>query len=688
MNRQEAANYCKSHLTDYLDKITQKRGKMYICPICGSGTGANKTPALSANGELWQCFSCHHSGDIFNLIAEQYEKDCNTDFVEILDIAIGVFGLNVYDEYKAENKQYTHNKQNAEQTYKTQKAAKVDYTEFLRDCKAAAEQTDFYARRGIDPATVERFNLGYCTAEIAEKHAEACNIDRYLTGYAVIPYNRCGGYWIARNTAAEPNERTGYKWRKPKTEHAGSEPLYNTAELDRASAEPIFITEAPIDSVSIMQAGGRAIATGGTGAEKLAAALDRSAIDHFFIIAYDNDNPGREATERVKSILEGKNKKYKVFIYPENIKDCNAYLMTNKEDFYKTVRDYIEEAKTAAEIEQEQEREAMATEYNQDTAKSRLYGFLDGIKYINTPATPTGFGELDRVLDGGLYEGLYILGAVSSLGKTTLVLQIADQIAKAGNDILIFSLEMAANELIAKSISRETLLHCRENSLQTSNAKTVRGITDRQRHKNYTETEKHTINAAIKKYSDYAGNIIIKEGLGNIGVSQIRETVERHRAARGKDPVIIVDYLQILAPYNDRASDKQNTDKAVLELKRISRDYKIPVVAISSFNRDNYSAAASMTAFKESGAIEYSSDVLIALQPQGMKEASTDGEKKDNRKAVLNCKKREIRPIEAVILKNRNGATGGTVEFDYYALFNFFEETRHTQADFTEPIDL
>lgn len=49
------------------------------------------------------------------------------------------------------------------------------------------------------------------------------------------------------------------------------------------------------------------------------------------------------------------------------------------------------------------------------------------------------------------------MGAISSLGKTTLILQIADQIAQNGKDVLIFSLEMAKAELMAKSISRHTL---------------------------------------------------------------------------------------------------------------------------------------------------------------------------------------------------------------------------------------
>jgi len=50
-----------------------------------------------------------------------------------------------------------------------------------------------------------------------------------------------------------------------------------------------------------------------------------------------------------------------------------------------------------------------------------------------------------------LFEGLIILGAISSLGKTSLVLQIVDQIAKQGHDVLFISLEMAQSELISKA---------------------------------------------------------------------------------------------------------------------------------------------------------------------------------------------------------------------------------------------
>jgi replicative DNA helicase len=284
---------------------------------------------------------------------------------------------------------------------------------------------------------------------------------------------------------------------------------------------------------------------------------------------------------------------------------------------------------------------------------------------VDTPCISTGFTKLDEALDGGLYEGLYIMGAISSLGKTTLIIQIADQIAQAGQDVLIFSLEMARTEIMAKSISRHTLQQVLSNGGDVRNAKTTRGITTGKRYLKYSKAEHEIINGALTAYGTYADRIYISEGIGDIGAEQIRETVKQHILFTGNTPVVIVDYLQILAPYNERATDKQNTDKAVLELKRISRDYKTPVIGISSFNRANYSVAVTMEAYKESGAIEYSGDVLLGLQLKGVGEKSFDANE---------AKKKNPREVELVVLKNRNGRTGDKLEYKYYPLFNYFKE--------------
>lgn len=174
-------------------------------------------------------------------------------------------------------------------------------------------------------------------------------------------------------------------------------------------------------------------------------------------------------------------------------------------------------------------------------------------------------------------------------------------------------------------------------------------------------------NRALAEYETFAAeHIYISEGIGDIGVKQIRETIGKHLTFTGNRPFVVVDYLQLLAPHDPRATDKQNTDKAVLELKRISRDFKIPVMAVSSLNRASYSNSIDLEAFKESGAIEYSSDVLLGLQYEG------NGDKKFDKTAASQARQRKM---ELKILKQRNAGTGMSVTFDYYSFANYYHET-------------
>ena len=82
--------------------------------------------------------------------------------------------------------------------------------------------------------------------------------------------------------------------------------------------------------------------------------------------------------------------------------------------------------------------------------------------------------------------------------------------------------------------------------------------------------EKKIIEDAIDQYGTYAGNLWIVQGVGDVTVQTVREKVERFIATYGQAPVVLIDYLQLLASTDPRLSDKQATDKNVLELKRIS----------------------------------------------------------------------------------------------------------------------
>lgn len=645
MDRQEAREQLKEQLKPYVESITHKSkgANMYVCPLCGSGTGSHSTGAFSIKGISWKCFSCNEGGDIFDLIGKH---EGITDYSEQLKRAGELFGISI-DSYRAtaqedfreyqnqpKSEQYTHNNIHT-----------TDYTQFFLQANRDIEKTSYH--RGLSIETLNRFKIGYVENW---RHPKAPNAP--ASPRLIIPTSRES--YLARDTRDQiPEEQKAYSKSK-----VGSIHLFNAKALQTAT-KPIFIVEGELDALSIIEVGGEAVALGTTTKVKsLIELLKTNKPAQPLIIALDNDEAGEKAYRELSEGLQGLSIPFYRLNPAGEYKDANEALQRNRE----ALRQAVEEAEHIQDEAEQAQREA----YLSTSTAHYLQNFIDGIAdSVNTPYIPTGFNKLDAVLDGGLYEGLYIVGAISSLGKTTLITQIADQIAQAGHDVLIFSLEMARAEIMAKSISRHTLQQVLSSGGDIRNAKTTRGITTGKRYENYSKTERDLINGAIVAYSQYAEHIYISEGIGDIGAEQIRETVKKHILFTGKTPVVIIDYLQILAPYSDRATDKQNTDKAVMELKRISRDFKTPVIGISSFNRANYKEAVTMEAFKESGAIEYSSDILIGLQLKGAGKKDFDANE---------AKKKSPREIELVILKNRNGSTGDRIELQYYPLFNYFKE--------------
>ena len=371
---------------------------------------------------------------------------------------------------------------------------------------------------------------------------------------------------------------------------------------------------------------------------------------------------------------------YRHYPLPESYKDPNEFLMADRAGFTEWVKagellDFEAVKEEAAEKEQEA-REA----FEHEAVSYRLESFMQFVlKNKAGGGISTGFANLDRVLDGGLYAGLYTIGANSSLGKTTILLQIGDNIAQAGHGVLIFSLEMAANELIAKTLSRLSLMKSLDKYSSRVYAKTTRGIL-LGRFNN--DIEQEIFKQSMNEYGAWGDNIHITEGIGDVGISQITDKVKEYIKYKNEPPVVIIDYLQILAPFSMKMTDKQNVDRNVTELKRLSRDYGLPVLAISSFNRESYIAPVNMASFKESGAVEYSSDVLIGLQykgwdyEEGEKEPARLARLRDLRKridqAARDCDSQEI---QLKVLKSRNGVRKSLL-FDFYPTFNYFSPVK------------
>lgn len=625
---------------------------MYVCPLCGSGTGKNKTGAFSIFGNdptRWTCFACERYGDIFDLVGyvenlEGFEQQSKR-VEELFNVELSI--QNPKPKKKTEKKQ---TRQNYTEYYK-------ESNKYLNKVLTNANQKTF---REISIETLNRFNVGLA------KDPQRIVIPLTNHSYTERFYDAMD---------------TRYK-------NTGGKDLFNSDSIEglSESESPLFVVEGEFDAMSIVEAGGDKVRVVGLGSATNGNALLKALVEELqekkpnypIVLLFDRDNAGQEAQKKLEIEL---NKRGYAVATPEilkeieikddegnveikSVKDPNDILKLEggKEILKERLEDFISNIKTTEEL------------YRETATDNYIEQFKNGIsESVNTPAISTSFENLDESLDGGLYEGLYIVGAISSLGKTTLVTQIADQIAQNEQDVLIFSLEMARTEIMAKSISRNTAILDIENDFK--NAKTTRGITAGRLYNAYSEQEKNLIGEAIGAYSNYAKNIYIREGLGDIGVEQVRKVVEDHVNFTGNKPVVIIDYLQILSPYNEKSTDKQNTDKAVLELKRISRDFKIPVIAISSFNRDNYNNEVSMVSFKESGAIEYSSDVLIGLQFK--KEMTFNANDKEEQVSIDDLKKRDPRQVELKILKNRNGRTGDKLYFEFRAKFNLFSEVKN-----------
>ena len=668
-----------------------KSGKGYICPICKksgtgkTGTGITENPKQPNRFTCWT--GCFTNSDAISITAQQlglhFTADKQNNY-EVMKAVYRQYGIGINAVDGTERPQSHANGQgNINTTLKVnapQSEPRADYTAYIKTAseKFKGSKAETYINnRGISTRVAERFNLGYSENEYFP------NNERHPA--LIIPVGT--SFYIKRNI------ENGARFSNVK---GGASNLFNSKPLTNQQNTPVFIAESAIDALSIIEAGGEAVGLNSTNnADLLIKMIDGLENLPPFILCLDTDEAGDNATEKLKNAFKERNLRFidGRFIIENcddtdrkdektKLKDLNAALMKNRDIFIECV-DMAE--RRALNI-----LPAELAEYEEQNAAGYFAEFANNIKASSDiQAIPTGFDSLDSVFDGGLYSGLYFIGAVSSLGKTTFCLQLADQIARQKQDVLIFSLEMARSELMAKSVSRLTFMNALNQNINTSNAKAVRGITDGRRWANYSKTEIELITQSMKEYeSQIAPNIWIFEGVGNVGVNDVKEKVSRHISLKGRKPLVLIDYVQILAPIDIRATDKQNTDKAVLELKRLSRDFSLPVICISSLNRERYTEPISMRSFKESGAIEYGSDILLGLQYNGMD--YIEGEKDAERLKRI----REINKINSVkaktdsgidiqlkVLKNRHGKKDQTVNFTYYPVFNFFSEQEN---DFKE----
>ncbi|NCB65888.1 MAG: replicative DNA helicase [Bacilli bacterium] len=259
---------------------------------------------------------------------------------------------------------------------------------------------------------------------------------------------------------------------------------------------------------------------------------------------------------------------------------------------------------------------------------------------------PTGYIALDKMTAGLQKEELIILAARPAVGKTAFALNIAQNVAtKAEQVVAIFSLEMGAESLVNRML-------CAEGNIDAGHLRTGQ----------LSEDEWSNLIMAMGTLGQ--SKIFIDDTPG-IRIAEIRAKSRRLLQEQGKLGLIVIDYLQLIEG-NNRESRQQEVSDISRQLKKLAKELKVPVIALSQLSRgveQRQDKRPVLSDIRESGSIEQDADIVAFLYRDDYYERE-GGEEPERDEQENNV-------VEVIIEKNRSGARG-TVKLLFKKEFNKF----------------
>ncbi len=253
----------------------------------------------------------------------------------------------------------------------------------------------------------------------------------------------------------------------------------------------------------------------------------------------------------------------------------------------------------------------------------------------------TGFKRLDELTSGLHKSDLIIVAARPAMGKTAFVLNIAQNAAiKSGASVLIFSLEMAKEQLGQRLLSMESRVEMQK--LKTGNLE---------------RNDWERIQMALDSLSKT--NIHIDDTPG-ITILDMKNKCRRLKAEKGLD-LIIIDYLQLMNSQGKSDSRQQEISTLSRHLKLLAREMDCPVIVLSQLSRaaeQRQDHRPILSDLRESGAIEQDADMVMFLYRD-------DYYNKDNSEKPGVC--------EVNLAKHRSGPTE-TFDLTWVARYTKFSD--------------
>jgi replicative DNA helicase len=258
---------------------------------------------------------------------------------------------------------------------------------------------------------------------------------------------------------------------------------------------------------------------------------------------------------------------------------------------------------------------------------------------------PTGFRDLDDLTSGLQPGNLVIIAARPGIGKSSLAMNIARNVAVQHEPVAMFSLEMSRYEIGMRLLCAE-----------------ARVPWDRIRNKRVGPDDWTRVVSAGETLHDAPLSIV---DAGNVNIVDIRAKARRLKTSKQGLSLIIVDYLQLMTSPITRRQDNRQQEVAEISrsLKLLAKELKVPILALSQLNRNPEARAdkrPQLSDLRESGSLEQDSDVVMFIHRDDL-----DPEKK--------------REAELIMAKHRNGPTG-SIRLSFEPSLTQFRNAARTQS--------
>jgi len=272
----------------------------------------------------------------------------------------------------------------------------------------------------------------------------------------------------------------------------------------------------------------------------------------------------------------------------------------------------------------------------------------------------TGMFDIDRIT-GGMKDGNYvIIGGRPSMGKTSLALDIAIENAKKGKNVLIMSIEMTSNQIIARCIPKLN------RTLTLNNV--VNGVNLEEKMESIISTSKYMEELPIE-IEDFSDNINVKS-------LDIKRRMEKYRSEHGFYPdLVILDYIQKIGSENLRASENEAVTEVSNIIQRLGKTTGSLFIVLSQLNRsleERDDKRPMNSDLRNSGSLEQDADLIlfvyrdsVYLEKSLRKKMKNNPDSQEIAEALRFLNENENDSAEIIISKNRNG-TIGTANVEFY----------------------